>query len=331
MLNTRAADNGSAQMPNGSGSSGEFVQKGQGESPEDASLIYSDDNPDPSAQYGATPPYTPPPTSLDKDLGLSADPTMDSPPRVESPPVKDEDSGVYGVFDPLNRSQSEVVVPKDPIVPRKSGPSKKKLIILAAAIIIALCVVGTLFLNLKPASDQKAALQSQSASLEDGADEARGPLDNQPPNPNTTEKLNFKEDETSHFIRTNLTSGKLLIITGRITNDFPDRRSFIRVRGILKNPDGVIEAERQSYAGNYLSETELTSLPINEILSRLAIKGGQNGLNMNLDPGASISFMLVFDKIPVDLVNYEYVVDVVSSTSAGPPVASTPPQNEPAT
>jgi hypothetical protein len=263
----------------------------------------------------------------DRALGLSGDPTAPQRPEASKEGSDKPLTGEYPPFDPL-KTQIPLLVPKDPsreqIIPRKSGPPRKKLFILSAAVIIALCVVGLFFMTHKPSSEGLTAITGENTSND--SDLPRGPLDNQEKIPSTTEKLNFKEDETSHFIRTNLTSGKLLIITGRITNGYHDRRSFIRVRGVLKNPDGVVEAERQSYAGNYLSETELTSLPINEILSRLAIKGGQNGLNVNLEPGQSISFMLVFDKIPEDLVNYEYVVDVVSSTPSGPPTGNAQPQ-----
>ncbi|MDR2339192.1 MAG: zinc-ribbon domain-containing protein [Deltaproteobacteria bacterium] len=266
--------------------------------------------------------------AVDRDLGLDSDPAQQAPvpqpdPALQYPPQQNE----YSLFDPERMAEKDTVVPRDPIVPRKPGVGAKKLVLLICAILCAVFVCALLLIINKPSAVATRALQDGTTGEGSGEEGTqRGPLENLEPNPNTIDKLTFVENETSHYIRSNLTSGKLLIITGRITNEYPDKRSFIRVRGLLKNPEGTVEAERQSYAGNYLSETELTSLPINEILSRLAIKGGQNGLNIGVEPKNSISFMLVFDKIPDDLTSYEYVVDVVSSVSAGPATPPVSPQ-----
>ncbi|MDR2200138.1 MAG: zinc-ribbon domain-containing protein [Deltaproteobacteria bacterium] len=293
-----------------------------------------DINPSPS---GREAPYQAPAPPASGDLGLSSDPANPAKGAEESsaPFVEAENSPnpVYPLFDPEKAAPSGPIHARDPLRPGKLSSGRNKIILLAAAVLSALFIVAILFLTLKPAPDSLTAVQGTGPAGEDAGGgaptEDRGPQGSGTSAASETDKLNFKEDETSHYIRTNLAAGKLLIITGRITNDFSDMRSFIRVRGLLKNPDGIIEAERQAYAGNYLSETELTALPINEILSRLAIKGGQNGLNVNLLPGNSISFMLVFDKIPDDLTGYEYVVDVVSSQSAGPPPEPAPAAEKP--
>jgi hypothetical protein len=133
--------------------------------------------------------------------------------------------------------------------------------------------------------------------------------------PNSTEHLTFSRDLTTHHYRSNAEAGSILIVTGRVENHFPDRRSYIKVKAVLKDTRGTVVAEREAFAGNYLTETELTTLPISEILARLALRGGQNSANINILPGSSVPFMLVFDKLPKDLA--EYVVECVSSTPAG--------------
>jgi hypothetical protein len=137
----------------------------------------------------------------------------------------------------------------------------------------------------------------------------------QPDLPNSTEHLNFSRDMTAHHYRSNSEAGNILIITGRVENHFPDRRSYIKVKAVLKDSKGTVVAERDAFAGNFLTEPELTTQPMSEILARLALRGGQNSSNINVAPGSSVPFMLVFDKLPPDLA--EYVVECVSSTPAG--------------
>ncbi len=111
-------------------------------------------------------------------------------------------------------------------------------------------------------------------------------------------------ENLNHFYRKNDQAGDLLIITGLVKNDYPEKRSFISLRASLQDSAGRVLAERRVYAGNTLSESDLQTLPISEIQSRLAIKGGRDGVNMNIEPGAELPFMIVFDKLPPDAAEY---------------------------
>lgn len=111
-------------------------------------------------------------------------------------------------------------------------------------------------------------------------------------------------ENLNHFYRKNDKAGDLLIITGLVKNDYPEKRSFISLRASLQDAAGRVLAERRVYAGNTLSESDLQTLPISEIQSRLAIKGGRDGVNMNIEPGAELPFMIVFDKLPPDAAEY---------------------------
>lgn len=108
-----------------------------------------------------------------------------------------------------------------------------------------------------------------------------------------------------HFYRDNGSAGKLLIITGMVTNNYNERRSFIRLKAILNDVNDRILAERSVYAGNIIEESLLTTLPISEIQNRLSIKSGVDGKNMNVEPGAEVPFMIVFDKLPTDVAEYK--------------------------
>ncbi len=129
-----------------------------------------------------------------------------------------------------------------------------------------------------------------------------------------TKKIAFTEGKQGYYFFNNPKAGKLLVITGMVRNNYPERRNFIRLRGHLLNGEGKNLADRFVFAGNILSEEELTTLPILEITTRLSLKGGQRGLNMNVAPGQEIPFMLVFDKLPEGIA--EYRIDAVSSVLA---------------
>jgi hypothetical protein len=92
-----------------------------------------------------------------------------------------------------------------------------------------------------------------------------------------------------------------LVLTGLINNDYDQPISFIRLKAVLTDNDGKVLAERHVFAGNLFTEDELKNLSMKEILSRLALKGGQNGANTNVAPGKQVPYMFVFDKLPAEL------------------------------
>ncbi|MGL4209636.1 MAG: DUF3426 domain-containing protein, partial [Candidatus Adiutrix sp.] len=125
--------------------------------------------------------------------------------------------------------------------------------------------------------------------------------------------LTFSNNSHNHYFRKNVHGGQILIITGMVRNAYPERRSFIRLRGVILSADNAVLADRYIYAGNLISEDDLINLPVNEIIARLSIKGGQNGLNMNIDPGKDVPFMIVFNNLPDGMAGYE--VEPVGSSS----------------
>jgi hypothetical protein len=269
---------------------------------------------------------------------LGEDPTVQEPQReyfsdTQSETTPRGNSTLRGIFLGLTNDPPEAIVePKiKPLKPREKGPGRKKILLLAFSILLALSLIALFFLNLFPASPTTgatpSALQTEDqsgtsyANLQDNlGDPLTDPLT---PQADSTEKLVFVPDQTRHHYRKNASAGNILIVMGRISNGYPEQRSYIQVRGFLKNREGTVVAQRDAFAGNSLSEQELITLPMSEILSRLQIRAGQNSANLNILPGDSVPFMLVFDKLPADLA--EYVVECVSSTPAGPAPSQTPP------
>lgn len=139
---------------------------------------------------------------------------------------------------------------------------------------------------------------------------------NDPLDSNGAEGITFTRDKQNHYFRENNEVGNILIITGMVRNSYSDRRSFIRLRGHLLTDNGRTLADRYVYAGNIVSEQDLQDLPIKEVYSRLSLKGGRDGLNVNVEPGREIPFMLVFDKLPEGMA--EYRIDPVGSSPSDP-------------
>lgn len=147
------------------------------------------------------------------------------------------------------------------------------------------------------------------------AAEARKPAPaNTPDDPSGTSHLTFVDGLQAYFYRTNNHAGNILILTGKVRNNYPESRSFIRLRGHLLSSDEKSLADRFGYAGNFLSEDDLVKLPIAEITARLQIKGGRNNSNVNIPPGGELPFMLVFDNVPDGVA--EYRLDPVWSNPA---------------
>jgi len=109
-------------------------------------------------------------------------------------------------------------------------------------------------------------------------------------------------------------AGKLFVVKGSIKNDYPDKRSFIRVRSNILDSKGKVVKSKIAYAGNTVSDKELLSLSMVEINNRLMNKSGKDNVNANILPNSSISFMIIFDDLPKDIS--EFTVESISSFPA---------------
>ena len=93
-------------------------------------------------------------------------------------------------------------------------------------------------------------------------------------------------------------AGQLLVITGRAKNHAGKPKSYIRLKGTLHDEDGNILQTRWAYTGNYLMDDELQTFSIKRIESKLNTREGFHRSNVNVPPGHSVTFMIVFDHIP---------------------------------
>jgi len=232
------------------------------------------------------------------DLGLAADPTRPTPDPLRQvgddlPPPPGASSGSGEARAAITRVRG-----------RRNG------LFLGLAIFCAALAIGLYYLSSRP--------EPLALSEGDGPPPAK-PAPTQPAgvtgDPRGIEHITFtSKGNLQHFFRKNEKEGELLIITGRVRNSYPAPRSFIRLRGLLLDQNGKTLADRFIYAGNLISEDDLLTLPIDEILARLNIKGGQNNQNTNIAPGQEVPFMVVFDKVPPTKDEYR-IIPVGSSPS----------------
>jgi predicted Zn finger-like uncharacterized protein len=126
-------------------------------------------------------------------------------------------------------------------------------------------------------------------------------------------RLSFK-DLSGSFVNSK-EAGKLFVVKGWVTNKYPDRRSYIRIRSKILDSKRAALLSKIVFAGHPLTDEELQSLPLEEIERRLRDKVGKNKMNTNVLPNASIPFVIVFSSLPEDMS--EFTVEAVSSSPAG--------------
>jgi predicted Zn finger-like uncharacterized protein len=96
--------------------------------------------------------------------------------------------------------------------------------------------------------------------------------------------------------------GQIRVVEGTAVNqaDYPISR--IVIKGEIVDAYAVVLRERASYAGNILTDEELTTLSEEEILRILAQPGGRNNSNDKILPNGQIPFMIVFAHEPDGLI-----------------------------
>ena len=106
----------------------------------------------------------------------------------------------------------------------------------------------------------------------------------------------------------NQSAGSLLVITGRAKNTDKTPHGHVRLKGVIHDEQGNPLMTKLVYSGNFLSKDELGHLPMSEIESLLNVPAGLKGANENIQPGHSVTFMVVFDNIPSHAAEWSVVV-----------------------
>ena len=112
----------------------------------------------------------------------------------------------------------------------------------------------------------------------------------------------------------NAEAGNIFVVTGRAVNNTDKARSFFQVKGTLFNKKGEKAAQSEVYCGNIFSKKEIETLPRGKIETDLKNKVGGSLSNINLAPGKSVPFMIVFFDLPAEM--NEFSAEVTGSQVA---------------
>lgn len=172
--------------------------------------------------------------------------------------------------------------------PEKKGRPKILLIILSIILflVVAFVVVFFYFPDILPDSIYKMRSTNQGSTVDAGAN-----------------KLDFEGYIGSFF--TSEKVGRLYIIEGLVINLDQKARSHILLKGSLCDDQGNPLEQETAYAGNALTEEQLNTLSINEMKQIMQNKTGINNNNVNVMPGASVPFMIIFSRLPDGMSEFE--------------------------
>jgi len=115
----------------------------------------------------------------------------------------------------------------------------------------------------------------------------------------------------SKFLK-NSKIGDLFVITGKVKNDYPEARNFIRVTSKLYTKGKILAKTETFFCGNILSNNELSKLDLAAMKKRLLNRVGDKKSNMNVKPGKELPFMVVFANLPKNID--EFSIQVAGSS-----------------
>jgi len=189
---------------------------------------------------------------------------------------------------------AEPILQPQPVVEKKSGPIAIIIRILLLLILSILIICGV-FIYVNGIDKFNQTIQ-----------QVLGQQSNQPVQ---TGQITLGDLE-GRFIQ-NEQDGELFLIRGKATNAFNEPRASIQVKGVIFDPNGKPLLQKTVFCGNALDEKELRTISFPEMEKIMGNQFGKNLSNMKIAPGKSISFDIIFKKIPKNLS--EFSVKVTSS------------------
>ncbi|MGD2099888.1 MAG: DUF3426 domain-containing protein [Desulfobacterales bacterium] len=111
----------------------------------------------------------------------------------------------------------------------------------------------------------------------------------------------------------NESAGRILVISGKVRNEYDHPRSNIKVTGKIYQKGKHLANSATVYAGNQLSDADLKRMDMAAINRRLQNRFGDKRSNIKVKTGTTIPFFIVFNQLPANLD--EYTVEVAGSSS----------------
>jgi len=96
--------------------------------------------------------------------------------------------------------------------------------------------------------------------------------------------------------------GNIRVVEGNAVNGADFSVARVLVKGQILDAYAVVLGERASYAGNVLTDEDLTNLSEEEILKRLTQPAGRDNSNERVIPNGQLPFMIVFTREPPGVI-----------------------------
>lgn len=106
------------------------------------------------------------------------------------------------------------------------------------------------------------------------------------------------------YLVSGASSPRIFVIKGQVTNLSSAERSGIRILASLLDNTGKVMMEETVYAGNVVSGEKLREENMETLRKALANPLGEHLANMDVPPGKSIPFMVLFFDAPEDIDSY---------------------------
>lgn len=187
-------------------------------------------------------------------------------------------------------------------MPRESGGLRKVLVGAFAVLVIALLAFGiprTLGIYVPFLSDADLPVLSE---LEiPGVGKVFEPVYDDPAG--VLKIVPVAETVTAEFVD-HPQLGRLCVVRGQLKNTYEHPRNYLQVTSKLYNKNREVTKTATVFAGNVLAGPDLATLDLGAINARLKNRNGANNQNVNVPPGKTVPFMVVFDALPGNLEEY---------------------------
>jgi hypothetical protein len=127
-----------------------------------------------------------------------------------------------------------------------------------------------------------------------------------------TAQLNFK-GVVGSFLKSDK-AGDLFIIKGTVINNDSKSRSYILLKGGVLDKEGKPIKEATAFAGNNFTEDQVKEISKEEISAAMQNRSGMDNSGIDVKPGASIPFTIIFTDLPEKGKMVDLTVEAVSST-----------------
>jgi hypothetical protein len=129
------------------------------------------------------------------------------------------------------------------------------------------------------------------------------------------EEGNISVQKVSGVFTVNKEAGEVFVVSGETLNNYRKPRASLQVKAVLYDKDGKVLAQKSAFCGNVISGEQVKVMPWAKIEAAMANQFGDSLVNLGVQPGKGIPFVVVFSQVPKDVT--DFAVEAAGSTVAG--------------